>query len=297
MELLKEHIEQFINYTKIEKRLSAHTVKAYDNDMSSFYEFVSSYKELDNLEEINTGIIRGWMVSLKDLGNSNRTIHRKISALKSFYKFLLKHEIVAIDYTENIVIPKSEKKLPTFFSNKQLDQLLEIMKKNQSGFQTTRDYLIINLLYSTGIRQSELIELKENNISSEFIKVLGKRNKERLVPITQELYQLILDYQKQKSDNNFKTIELLVTDNGKKMYPKFVYRVVNKYINVVSTEQKRSPHTLRHSFATNTLNNGAQLHTVKEVLGHSSLAATQVYTHNSIERLKEAYKKFHPKEK
>ena len=244
MELLKEHIEQFINYTKIEKRLSAHTVKAYDNDMSSFYEFVSSYKELDNLEEINTGIIRGWMVSLKDLGNSNRTIHRKISALKSFYKFLLKHEIVAIDYTENIVIPKSEKKLPTFFSNKQLDQLLEIMKKNQSGFQTTRDYLIINLLYSTGIRQSELIELKENNISSEFIKVLGKRNKERLVPITQELYQLILDYQKQKSDNNFKTIELLVTDNGKKMYPKFVYRVVNKYINVVSTEQKKSPHPL-----------------------------------------------------
>lgn len=297
MEQLKIQLDKFYRYIEIERRLSPHTVVAYKNDLNSFGEFIHDFQEVSSLLEINSSIIRAWIVELKDESKTNRTINRKISALKSFYNFLLKHHVVEKDITENIVLPKSEKKLPTFFSVKQMEQLFDHMIKELSDFQSYRDYLILQILYGTGIRQAELIGIKEMDISKEYIKVLGKRNKERLVPITDELYSLIKDYLEIKKNQKIENEYLLVTDKGKKMYPKFVYRVVNKYINVVSTEQKRSPHTLRHSFATNTLNNGAQLHTVKEVLGHSSLAATQVYTHNSIERLKEAYKKFHPKEK
>lgn len=297
MEQLKIQLDRFYRYIEIERRLSAHTVIAYKNDLNSFSDFIQDFQEVSTLPEIQASIIRAWIVELKDESKTNRTINRKISALKSFYNFLLKHHVVEKDITENIVLPKSEKKLPTFFSVKQMEQLFDHMIKELRDFQSYRDYLILQILYGTGIRQAELIGIKEMGVSKEYIKVLGKRNKERLVPITDELYSLIKDYVEIKKNEKIENEYLLVTDKGKKMYPKFVYRVVNKYINVVSTEQKRSPHTLRHSFATNTLNNGAQLHTVKEVLGHSSLAATQVYTHNSIERLKEAYKKFHPKEK
>lgn len=296
MNQLTEHINTFITYLKVEKRMSVHTVNAYLSDLLQFKNIIDKNLKISNVRDITYNDLRLWMVQLKDLEITNRSINRKISTLKSFYKYLIRNEIIVDDISQKLISPKSSNSLPTFFSDKKMKVLLKEMAINAHNFNGLRDFLIIDLLYSTGIRQAELINIDINDVKGEYLKVLGKQNKERIVPLTSSLISNIKEYIKYREKENIQSTKLLLTDSGKKMYPKFVYRVVNKYIGYVTTESKRSPHTLRHSFATNTLNNGAQLNTIKEVLGHASLTATQVYTHNSIERLKEAYKKFHSKE-
>ena len=289
-------LNNFLNYIQFERRFSKHTVKSYKTDLKQFFAYVSESYEIVSILEVNHIIIRSWIVELKENKISNKTINRKISTLKTLYKFLLKKNIIEVNPMLKIIAPKQAKRLPTFFNNETINKILEgdFFTKDFSGY---RDALILDLLYSTGIRLQELITIKESSIDNKQLKVLGKRNKERIIPITDRLNKIINQYITFKNNQNFenKVEFLLVTDKGLKLYDKFVYRRVNHYISLVTTEKKRSPHTLRHSFATNMLNNGAQLHSIKELLGHSSLAATQVYTHNSIKKLKDTYKKYHPK--
>lgn len=293
---MEEHTNNFYNYIKFEKRYSAHTLKSYTTDLSQFLMYLNDNYEIKNILDVDYTIIRSWVVELKENKISNKTINRKISTLKTFYKFLLKNETIEINPMLKIVKPKQSKRLPTFFSNDKINEVLT-PEFFTDDFNGTRDYLLIDLLYSTGIRLQELITIKETSVSNNKIKVLGKRNKERIIPITERLEEKINNYLNLKHQQNFTNHSeyLLVTNKGLKLYDKFVYRRVNYYISLVSTEKKKSPHTLRHSFATNMLNEGAQLNSIKELLGHSSLAATQVYTHNSIKKLKDTYKKYLPK--
>lgn len=294
---MDELIQKFIQYVTNEKRMSKHTIVSYQSDLNQFQNFLIEQLEVESIKEITHNEIRTWLAYLKDSGISNRTINRKISTLKSFYNYLKKIERVEVNPMLKIISPKIEKKLPVYFNNNSLEKLFVFFENQPRDFNIVRDHLIIEMLYSTGIRLAELIEIKHTDVLKNEIKVLGKRNKERLVTKTSSLASLIEEYETLKSKLNPKEQNyLIINDSGNKLYPKFVYRVVNNYISLVTSERKKSPHTLRHSFATNLLNEGTKLHVIKEALGHSNLKATEVYTHNSIARLKEAYKKFHPKE-
>lgn len=291
-----EQLESFQNYVKNERRLSVHTLTSYSTDLSQFQDFLSQKFRLSHFAEATHNEIRMWIVELKENEISRRSINRKISTLKSFYKYLLIRKEIGVNPMNKIISPKQSKKLPVYFEQRKLNELFEI-KVFSGDFKGLRDVLVLELLSGTGIRLSELIQIKESDIEKDQIKVLGKGNKERIVPITQNIQTLIHLYKEEKAnvfsgESGF----LLITNKGNKLYEKFVYRLVNHYLGLVTNEKKKSPHTMRHSFATNMLNNGAQLQTIKEILGHANLSATQVYTHNSIERLKDAYKKFHPKE-
>ncbi len=297
MNSFESQTESFKNYVQNERRLSVHTLTSYSTDLSQFQEFLSQTFKLTHFAEATHNEIRMWIMELKENEISNRSINRKISTLKSFYKFLLTQKVVKTSPMSKIIAPKQSKKLPVYFEQKKMETLFEQMVFT-NDFKGIRDILIMELLYGTGIRLSELIHIKDSDIDANEIKVLGKGNKERIIPITEKISAFIPIY-KEKRKEEFPTLNvpnLLVTNKGDKLYEKFVYRTVNHYLGLVTNEKKRSPHTMRHSFATNMLNNGAQLHTIKEILGHANLSATQVYTHNSIERLKDAYKKFHPKE-
>lgn len=293
---MNEILNSFLDYIQYERRFSKHTLTSYRTDLNQFSTYLKESYDINLVEEINHTIIRSWIVELKEQNISNQTINRKISSLKTFFKYLLKKNIVEVNPMLKIITPKTAKRLPTYFSDNVIAKILE-GDFFVNNFEGCRDYLIIDLLYSTGIRLQELITIKENDVSNNQLKVLGKRNKERIIPITDRLVAEIEKYLELKKEQNFTNKEenLLVTDKGAKLYDKFVYRRVNYYISLVATDKKKSPHTLRHSFATNMLNNGAQLHSIKELLGHSNLAATQVYTHNSIKKLKDTYKKYHPK--
>lgn len=293
---MKEHLEKYIDYLSFEKRFSKHTIVAYKKDVEQFFEFIITEYKIEDLKNIDHQLIRVWIVFLKDNNVENRTIKRKISSLKTCFKFFLRENLIKHDPTLLIITPKQKDVLPVYFSNKKLSVLFSDLESKAPSFEILRDRLLLELLYSTGMRLSELINIKIEDCSSSQVKVLGKRNKERIIPITNSVEELINQYKTYRSELIDPDQYLLLTNKGKKMYPKFVYRLVNKYIGLVTNEKKRSPHTLRHSFATNMLNEGAKLHVIKEVLGHSNLSATQVYTHNSIDRLKETYKKFHPKE-
>ncbi|MEN8828139.1 MAG: tyrosine-type recombinase/integrase [Flavobacteriales bacterium] len=291
-----EQLESFQNYVQNERRLSVHTLTSYSTDLSQFQDFLSQTFRLSHFAEATHNEIRMWIVELKENEISSRSINRKISTLKSFYKYLLIRKEIGVNPMNKIISPKQSKKLPVYFEQRKLNELFEL-KVFSGDFNGLRDVLVLELLSGTGIRLSELIQIKESDIEKDQIKVLGKGNKERIVPITQNIQTLIHLYKEEKAnvfsgESGF----LLITNKGNKLYEKFVYRLVNHYLGLVTNEKKKSPHTMRHSFATNMLNNGAQLHTIKEILGHANLSATQVYTHNSIERLKDAYKKFHPKE-
>jgi len=288
--------EQFSNYIQHERRLSKHTLLSYQTDLKQFQKFLSETFHLTNFTKAEYNEIRAWIVDLKDRGIENRSINRKISTLKTFYKHLLIQGQIEKSPLLKITSPKQSKKLPVYFEQKTLNKLFEAQNFT-NDYKGIRDILILELLYGTGMRLSELIHIKEEDIIGKEIKVLGKGNKERLIPLTENILLLIEKY-KIKKEGEFETNNnyLLLTNKGNKMYDKFVYNTVNTYLGKVTNEKKRSPHTLRHSFATNMLNNGAKLHSIKEILGHASLSATQIYTHNSIERLKETYKKFHPKE-
>lgn len=289
------HQEEFITYLGKEKRYSLHTLTSYRKDISQFWEYITETFEAKNASEVSHFYIRSWIVSMMEQGIGSRSINRKLSALKTYYKYLMRCGHVSKNPTLKIEPPKTSKRLPVFVEQKQMNHLLDDVDFGDD-FAGARNKLIIEVLYYTGMRKAELIGLKDSDVDlpRRQLKVLGKGNKERLLPVSEELATAIEGY-RHKRNQLFDTPWLLVTDKGEPLYPKFVYTIVKKFLTLVTTLDKRSPHVLRHTFATHLSNNGADLNAIKDLLGHSSLAATQVYTHNNIEKLKEVYKKSHPK--
>jgi integrase/recombinase XerC len=291
-------IDTFLNYITYERRYSKHTVVSYQNDLLQFQQFLIEKFPEKILGNSDHKIIRSWIIHLLENKIEARSVNRKIASLKSFYKFLLKRELIVQDPTKKIKALKDKKHLPSFVQEKDIFLLLDHFNFSQTFFGQ-RDKLIFEILYGTGIRLSELINLREKdiNLSDSTIKVLGKRNKERIVPLPGEVLKGIKSFQILKYDYFKGNCEgyLIVTDNGEQTYPMMIYRVVNKYLMTFSNTDKKSPHVLRHTFATHLLNKGADLNAVKELLGHANLAATQVYTHNTLDKLKSVFDQAHPK--
>ncbi|WP_339884476.1 tyrosine-type recombinase/integrase [Polaribacter vadi] len=289
-------INSFLDYLLLEKKYSVNTVTAYKNDLISFRDFLLLEYSQDNLLEAHYPQIRNWIVSLVDADISNRTINRKVSSLKSFYKYLQKSEQIVINPLNKHKALKIAKKVQIPFTTKEINSVIENISK-ENNFTSIRNKLIVELFYSTGIRRTELINIKEKNISfsNGTIKVLGKRNKERFVPLLKSVLVTLKSYLEIKKKYTQNLEELFITENGNKIYETLVYRIINSYFSQVSSKVKKSPHILRHSFATHLLNEGANLNSVKELLGHSSLASTQVYTHNSLDALKKVYNQAHPR--
>lgn len=293
-------IQAFVSYLSLEKNYSDHTVKAYKNDILEFQEFHYSNYGVKEIDEADYNLIRSWIVELVENGIKNRTINRKIASLKGYYKFLQKIGVLAHTPLAKHKALKTEKKLEVPFSELEMKMVLERIPF-EDNFEGKRNQLIIELLYATGMRRAELINLKlsDLNASRSALKVLGKRNKERIIPIISSLGELFENYIRHRSTISNKTDEqfLFITKTGNKIYETLVYRVINKYFSLVSPKLKKSPHILRHTFATHLLNKGADLNAVKELLGHSSLASTQVYTHNNIAELKKIHLTAHPRNK
>lgn len=290
-------VKTFLDYLKFEKRYSQHTIISYQNDLEHFFSFLISQFDAPSLEKITSSLVRSWLAELKGDDITAKSINRKISSLKSFFKHQLKNNVIEQTPMAIIVSPKISKRLPSFVEEKNIETLFNhvIFSDDWKG-RTER--LVLQLFYSTGMRLSELINLKESQIdvSNQQIKVVGKGNKERIIPVAKELINDLQSYIADKQ-TTFKVQipNVLVNEKGKQLQPRMVYGFVKQYLSLVTTIQKKSPHILRHSFATHLMNHGADLNAVKELLGHSSLAATQVYTHNTIEKLKEVFKKAHPK--
>lgn len=292
-----DYRESFFNYLKFEKRSSSHTVVAYKIDLDQFVQFCVEVIGEFNVKKIDAKVVRGWIVQLMKNDLSARSVNRKITTLKSFFKFLLREQIVENNPANYLTLPKIRKKLPNFVDEKNLNHLLD------DGFFTqdfigVRDKLIITLLYGTGIRLAELLQLKESDVDTNncLIKVLGKGKKERIIPYPTSINQLFGQYLKEKEIKiGFKIERLLVTEKGKPVYEKLIYRVVKNNLAKVTLLEKKSPHVLRHTYATHLLNKGADLNAVKELLGHSNLAATQIYTHTTFEKLHNIYKQAHPR--
>ncbi len=288
-------ITSFLDYLNLEKKYSKHTIIAYKKDLYSFQEFCSENYQNQPISNVNYSQIRSWIVSLVTLGISNRSINRKVSSLKSFYKFLQKINQIQISPLLNHQPLKVAKTIQVPFSEK---EILEILKaNNENDFESVRNKLIVELFYATGIRRSELINIKISDIdfSNEIVKILGKRNKERYIPLLKTIQKSIQNYLNYRLKINTKESYLFVTKKGKKVYDTLVYRIINNYFSKVSTKVKKSPHIIRHTFATHLINEGADLNAVKELLGHSSLASTQIYTHSSLGKLKEIYNQAHPR--
>lgn len=288
--------QHFLDYLKFEKRYSRHTIIAYQNDLEQFFAYLSSQFEAPTLQEITAGMIRSWLAELKEDEITAKSINRKISSLKSFFKYQLKTGAVAKTPMTTVVAPKIAKRLPAFVQEQQLDTLFNHVAFSDDWAGRT-ERLVLELFYATGMRLSELIQLKVTQLDPAYsqIKVLGKGNKERIVPVATTLMQQLKQYVEEKPAEHAGTPHVFITTKGKPLQPRAVYQFVKDKLSLVTTTQKKSPHILRHSFATHLMNNGADLNAVKELLGHSSLAATQVYTHNTIEKLKEVFKKAHPK--
>lgn len=290
-----EYMVPFLNYLEFEKRYSKRTIESYRIDLVQFTLYIQAIGEKDLLH-VHFKTIRGWVIALLEEGCENRTVNRKISTLKSFYKYLLRQGLIDSNPLLKVESLKTRKQVPVFVTPEQTHQLLD-----ETGFDNDfpgiRNKLIIELLYVSGMRLSELINLKTVDFDKVnlTLKVLGKRNKERIIPFTIETGKQIEAYLVLKGQLGFKNEYLLVSNKGEKLYSKFVYRLIHEALGMVSTLDKRSPHVLRHTFATHMLNNGAGINDIKELLGHSSLAATQVYTHSSFEKLKEIYKQAHPR--
>ncbi len=291
-------IREFLSYLTFQKRYSRHTIISYENDLTAFFDFISIEFNIINLPEISASMIRSWLASLKENKISSKSINRKISTLKSFFKYQLKMNTIEVNPVSSITSLKISKRLPSFIEQKDINTLFsEVEFLNTWEDKTNR--LLLMIFYHTGIRLSELINLKQSHIDkrNSTIKVLGKGNKERVIPVNnillKEIDNYILEQKKKIPDilNDF----LLINKKGKKLNPKSVYNIVKKYLANVSTNERKSPHILRHSFATHLTNNGADINAIKELLGHASLASTQIYTHNSIDKLKQIHKQAHPK--
>ena len=293
-------VTAFISYLRLEKNYSDHTVRAYQKDIETFAQFCSEHHGEENIIGISYPLIRNWIVALSDQDISNRSINRKISSLQAYYKFLLKIGEISVSPLIKHRALKTSKKVEVPFSENEMEVILSEIPFTDD-FEGERDKLIIELLYTTGMRRTELVNLKINDVdfSSQVIKVLGKRNKERIIPIIPSTIEQIKTYLSKRSEleNVTDSSFLILTKEGLKIYETLVYRTINKYFSLVSPKVKKSPHILRHTFATHLLNRGADLNSVKELLGHSSLASTQVYTHNSIAELKKVHQKAHPRNK
>ena len=289
-------VDAFLEYLSFEKKYSQHTIKAYQKDLQSFSDFLESKFNQTNLIEVNYNQIRTWIVQLVELQITNRSINRKISSLKSFYKYTQKTGQLDVNPLAKHRALKVPKKVQIPFTSKEVNAVLTDISE-EDNFTSIRNKLIVELFYSTGIRRIELVNLKLKDVdtNNRLLKVLGKRNKERFVPILESVNQSILKYLKERNLKTSNSDDFFITDSGNKIYETLVYRIINSYFSKVSSKVKKSPHILRHSFATHLLNEGADLNSVKELLGHSSLASTQVYTQNSLENLKKVYNQAHPR--
>jgi integrase/recombinase XerC len=287
-------IEGFISYILYEKRFSQNTVTAYQNDLFQFAGYLRRQYEITDMREVNHMMVRSWLVYLMESGVSSRSINRKLTTLKTFFRYLVRTGKAELNPMAKVISPRTSKRLPAFVEKEKMEAVFRDIDFGE-GFSGIRNRVIMELFYATGMRLSELVNLKEQDIDMDgsTIKVLGKRNKERLIPFGEHTRAVLKSYLVEKK--KFDTDILFVTDKGTKIYPKLVYRVVREVLSQVTTLEKKSPHILRHTFATHLLNNGADLNAVKELLGHSSLAATQVYTHNTIDKLKKIYEQAHPK--
>jgi integrase/recombinase XerC len=294
--MFDKQLLSFFDYLTYEKKYSVHTITSYKNDIAQFIGFINPQQESFSISEVNYQQIRAWVASLIKTKIAARSVNRKLSSLKSFFKYLQRQQIVEVNLMSKISGPKTPKRLPVFVDEHQMENLFTEVQFEE-GFNGQRDKLILDLLYQTGIRRSELVHLKETDVDlfNSTIKVLGKRNKERIIPISLTLKRNLESYLQVKEELNLSNSMLLVSAKGNTLNEQSVYKSVKKYLSQVTTIQKKSPHVLRHTFATHLLNNGADINAVKDLLGHASLSATQVYTHNTIDKLKKSYKQAHPR--
>lgn len=291
-------LQDFLAYLKFEKRYSSHTLTAYTGDLEDWASYLREEMGVLSISEVKAMMIRSWLASLKESGVSSRTLVRKISSLKSFYKYLLRNGVVSQSPMVQVTTPKMGKRLPSFVKEEEIVKLGDLLEIAQEDWRSLNTRVLVTMFYATGMRLSELIYLKEEQLElgRSQLKVLGKGNKERVLPLSAALIQLLKEYIAQKKEQ-FPDADpfLLVTEKGKRLYPRYAWLLVSTVLGEATTLAKKSPHVLRHSFATHLLNNGADLNAVKELLGHSSLAATQVYTHNTIDKLRDVHRKAHPK--
>lgn len=292
--------ESFFNYLEFEKRYSQHTIDAYQTDLRQFHQYLSEQYELKELSDASFQMVRSWVVSLLEQKIAPRSVNRKISSLKTFYKYLKREGVLQENPMSKVSSPKVAKRLPVFVEEERMEFLLDEVEFPE-GYVGERDKSLLELFYATGMRVSELVNIKVRDIDfhTNSLKVLGKRNKERIIPFSPELSKLLQEYLVAR-DGKFGQSEaqfLLLRESGEKMDRGLVYRIVNSYLGVITTANKKSPHVLRHTFATHMLNNGADLNSIKEILGHANLSATQVYTHNTIEKLKRIHNHAHPRGK
>jgi integrase/recombinase XerC len=291
--------ERFLDYLAYEKRYSQHTIKAYCSDLEQFSSYLQEYYSTDDPGAAGHQMIRSWIVSMMEAGQTARTANRKITTLKSFYRFLLKEGSISENPMSRVTAPKTSARLPVFVEQESMNNLFEDVDFGE-GFPAIRDRVIMEMLYATGMRLSELINLEIAGIDlyGKSLKVTGKRNKQRIIPLADHMVSLLRQYLAIRSETFTEdkvSTHLFLTNKGEQLYPKMVYRTVHHYLDQVTTISKRSPHVIRHTFATHMLNNGADLNAIKEILGHANLAATQVYTHNTIDKLKSIYKQAHPR--
>jgi integrase/recombinase XerC len=288
--------ESFLQYLSTERRYSRHTIRSYENDLDQFIAFVSVEGRIFDAGEVTSRDIRNWIVSMLDGGMTGVSVHRKISCLRAFYRFLRREGAVTIDPLERVVMPRRKKLLPEFVPEQSLDRLLDSFEFGDN-FEGRRNKTIIEMLYLTGIRRSELTGLKLSDFDEArgTLRVLGKRNKERIIPLLDSFRDSLKYYLAERSHVESEGDWFFVTGRGRRMYDKYVYNIVNRYLTMVTTIERRSPHVLRHSFATHMLNHGADLNSIKELLGHANLSATQIYTHNTFDKLKKVYKQSHPR--
>ena len=289
-----DHLVTYLQYLEYEKRYSPLTIAAYRRDLLHFDAFLTGIESESDLVDFR--VIRHWIISLVTKGDSSRTVNRKIAALRSYFKYLMKEGLVTVNPMEKVGLLKINKNLPVFITSDKMDELLD-EDINTGDFKAVRDRTVMELFYMTGMRLSELIHLRDNDVDTGAltVKVLGKRNKERIIPLTTSFCSRLKQYMSLKKSTFPDTELLFVLDSGKPLYERWVQRLSDRMLGTVTTMKKRNPHVLRHSFATNVLDNGAELNAIKEILGHANLAATQVYTHSSLKRIKKVYKQAHPR--
>ena len=290
-----EHLVTYLQYLEYEKRYSPHTIDAYRRDLSQFDNFLSGNGEEHVAADFR--VIRRWIVSLVSEGDKPRTVNRKIAALRSFFNYLLRKGMIAVNPMEKVGLLKIDRNLPVFLTTDKMNDLLDEEPVDDGDFKAMRNRMILELFYMTGMRLSELIRLKDGDVDtgSMTVKVLGKRNKERIIPFTAQFCSTLRQYMTIKKSTFPDSVMLFVLDSGKPLNARWVQRLTRQQLSAVTTMKKRSPHVLRHSFATNILDNGAELNAIKEILGHANLSATQVYTHSSLKRIKKVYQQAHPR--